>query len=231
MKKYSCILFDLDHTLWDYEVNSKETLEALFHSHQLQQKGIEGFEHFFERFTHVNTDLWKLYDKGLIGQEVIRLERFHKVFLASGLEAYELSQKFSDEYLIELPKKENLLPHTKETLQYLSERYPMVIVTNGFEEMQGIKLTSGGIRHYFKNIVTSQRAGDKKPSRKIFDFALAEIGHDHTTALMVGDNLITDIGGARSAGLDTVYFNPKGDPHSEEVTFEVRSLHELKNLL
>ncbi len=231
MKKYTCLLFDLDHTLWDYETNSQETLSILFDQYKLREKGISSFPYFFETFTRVNTNLWALHDKNLIGQDIIRLQRFHKVFTEAGLEDYPLSLKFSEEYLIELPKRKALLPHAKETLDYLHSIYPMIIITNGFDEMQGTKLSSGGIRHYFKNIVTSQRAGDKKPSRKIFDFALEEAGQRHKTAIMVGDNLGTDIAGARSAGIDTVYFNPTGLPHTEKVTFEIKSLHELRTLL
>lgn len=232
MKKYTCLLFDLDHTLWDYETNSEQTLKVLFLQYGLEQKGVTSFPYFFETFVRINTNLWNLYDKGLIGQDVIRLERFHKVFVEAGIEDYALSLKFSVEYLAELPKRENLLPHAKETLEYLhKKKYPMIIVTNGFDEIQATKMSSSGIHHYFKNIVTSQRAGNKKPSKEIFEFALNEAGHKPIDAIMIGDNLLTDIAGARLAGLDTVYFNPSRQPHGEHVTFEINSLIELRKML
>jgi HAD superfamily hydrolase (TIGR01549 family) len=139
--------------------------------------------------------------------------------------------QFSAAYLAELPKKENLLPHAKETLDYLEAKYPMVIVTNGFDEIQATKLMSGGIHGHFKTIVTSQRAGSKKPAKEIFEFALAEIGHNRADSIMIGDNLQTDIAGARAAGIDTIYFNPGGKPHREPVTFEIESLVQLQKLL
>jgi YjjG family noncanonical pyrimidine nucleotidase len=231
MKSYKCILFDLDHTLWDYETNSEITLTALFSQFALQKRGITSFKFFFETFNRVNTGLWDLHDKGLIGQDVIRLQRFHKVFTEAGLEDYALSLEFSSEYLRELPKQNNLLPFAKETLEYLASKYPMVIVTNGFDEIQGTKLNSGGIRHHFSTIVTSQRAGKKKPSREIFDFALGEVGHVCADSIMIGDNLNTDIAGARSAGIDTVYFNPIGKLHKEQVTHEIKALSELRDIL
>ncbi|MEJ0056610.1 MAG: HAD family hydrolase [Bacteroidota bacterium] len=149
--KYKVILFDLDHTLWDFENNSKQALHLLFNQYQLQQKGVSGFSHFFETFTRVNTHLWDLHDKNLIGQDVIRLERFHKVFTEAGVEDYPLSLKFSEDFLLELPKGKALLPQAKETLEYLHSKYPMIIITNGFDEIQGKKLSSGGIHHYFQN--------------------------------------------------------------------------------
>ncbi|CAN5144944.1 YjjG family noncanonical pyrimidine nucleotidase [soil metagenome] len=231
MKKYSLLLFDLDHTLWDFETNSHETLEVLFEQYELTNKGIPSFKFFFETFTRINLHLWDLYDRNLIGQDVIRSQRFHKVFMDAGLDDYLLSLKFSNEYLLELPKRKNLLPHAKEILDHLYTKYPIVIVTNGFDEMQETKMRSGGINHYFKSIVTSQRAGDKKPSKKIFDFTLEEAGHAHDSAIMIGDNLQTDIVGARMAGIDTVYFNPSGKPHAEVLTHEIKSLKELLLIL
>lgn len=231
MKPYRCVLFDLDHTLWDYEANSKDTLIALFNSYQLSERGISGFRFFFENFTTINTKLWDQYDRGYINQEVIRQERFNLVFSASGLDDAPLSRKFSADYLAELPKKSTLVPQAREVLEYLHGRYPLVIITNGFEETQSAKINSAGITHFFDHVVTSQRAGHKKPAREIFDFCLQLANHTHADTLMVGDNLQTDIAGARNAGIDTAYFNPTSLPHQEAVTHEIRQLADLKKLL
>ena len=231
MKTYTCILFDLDHTLWDFEKNSEETLMELFDAFDVQQKGVTSFSYFFETFRRINRQLWDRYDRGLIGQDVIRSERFHQVFTETGIDDIKLSLDFSAHYLRELPKKKNLMANARETLDYLHTRYPMAIVTNGFDEIQTTKLSSAGILDYFRNVITSQRAGNKKPSKKIFEFALEELGHTTEGAVMIGDNLQTDIAGARGAGIDTIFFNPVKDSHQEDVTFEIQSLQELRTLL
>ena len=48
---------------------------------------------------------------------------------------------------------------------------------------------------------------------------------------MIGDNLITDIGGARGAKIDAVFFNAEQRVHNAELDFEITSLLELKNIL
>ncbi|NJN28964.1 MAG: HAD family hydrolase [Cyclobacteriaceae bacterium] len=58
-----------------------------------------------------------------------------------------------------------------------------------------------------------------------------ESGFDSGSTLMIGDNLLTDIGGARNAQLDTVYFNPNKIPHQEKTEFEITDLKELLNIL
>lgn len=231
MKSYKCILFDLDHTLWDYETNSREALSELYAEFKLNEKGIENELAFLDTFYVVNNELWDLYDRGLLHRDVIRLERFHKIFLSLGLNDYELSLRLSAEYLEHSPKKKNLIAGCKETLDYLKAKYPLVIVTNGFDEIQSTKLSSSGIAHYFNDVVTSARAGHKKPAREIFDFALHENKVASHQAIMIGDNLLTDIAGARNASVDTVFFNPAKVKHESQVDYEIQTLTELMNFL
>ncbi len=230
MKNYKCILFDLDHTLWDYETNSREALSELYVQFELKERALSEID-FLQTFYTINNELWDLYDRGLLHREVIRNERFHKILLALGVDDYAMSLKLSDEYLQHSPKKKNLMEGCKETLDYLFPKYPMVIVTNGFDEIQSTKLSSSGIAHYFKDVVTSARAGHKKPAKEIFEFALRENNVDPRDAIMIGDNLLTDMAGAKHAKVDTVFFNPTKITHDTEVNFEISNLKELKNFL
>jgi YjjG family noncanonical pyrimidine nucleotidase len=230
-EQFKCIFFDLDHTLWDYETNSRETLQELFDAHLLQEKGVADFESFFQEFKRVNAALWELYDHGKIGSEVIREERFKQILEAFNAYEKKLSDDISHEYLYTCPKKGNLMPHAKETLTYLAERYRLSIITNGFEEIQNTKLTSGNLHQFFDHIVTSQQAGHKKPAREIFEYTLLKNKVSSGEAIMIGDNLITDIGGAQKASLAHVFYNPDKFNHNERVMMEINSLHELCSLL
>ncbi|MBK5277592.1 MAG: YjjG family noncanonical pyrimidine nucleotidase [Bacteroidia bacterium] len=231
MSVYKCVLFDLDHTLWDYETNSAATLRELFIYHRLNEKGISSFEDLFTTFVEINTHLWDQYDTGKIHKDVIRFERFHKILLALGIDDYDLSLTLSNDYVSESPKKGALMPNAIAILDHLKANYPLYIITNGFEEIQSTKLTSSGIIHYFESVVTSARAGHKKPAKEIFEFTLAENGFSASEAIMVGDNLLTDIAGARNASIATVYFNPNKIVHQEKVDYEIQDLMELKNII
>jgi len=229
-RPYKCVFFDLDHTLWDYECNARETLLELHASHNLADKGIP-FEAFHQKFKVVNFDLWQLYDRGLITNDVIRHQRFRQVLEHFDAHEEKLTAILSEEYLYGCPKKANLVPYAKEILDYLSEHYSLTVVTNGFDEIQTVKLLAGKITHYFDHVITSQKAGYKKPSREIFDYALSVNNLRCHEVIMIGDNLITDIGGARNASIDTVFYNPEGVLHAEEVKHEISSLSELQNIL
>jgi putative hydrolase of the HAD superfamily len=231
VKKYKCVFFDLDHTLWDYEMNSEEALSELYDRYELPKLGCVPFNEFYKTFVKVNTDIWDKYDRGLIPKDVIRNERFDRVFRHSGVHNLPLSLKFSEEYIMESPKKRNLIAHAKDVLDYLLPRYPLYIITNGFEEIQSTKMESSGITNYFKGVVTSTRAGWKKPQKEIFEFALRENGFACSETIMIGDNLLTDIAGARNASVDAVYYNPYQLPHYEPVTYEISSLKQLTTIL
>jgi FMN phosphatase YigB (HAD superfamily) len=77
--KYKCILFDLDHTLWDFETNSSTTLAELYEVHDLKSKGVGNFTEFKKVFSRINTDLWTRYDAGLINRDEIRFHRFRTI--------------------------------------------------------------------------------------------------------------------------------------------------------
>ena len=109
MKSYKCILFDLDHTLWDYETNSREALSELYVQFELKERGIIADSDLHKSFYTINNELWDLYDRGLIHRDVIRNDRFHKVLKDLGVDDYEMSLRFSDEYLQHSPRKKNLM--------------------------------------------------------------------------------------------------------------------------
>jgi YjjG family noncanonical pyrimidine nucleotidase len=231
MPDYKCVFFDLDHTLWDYETNSADTLKELFHERRLQEKGVGSFSDFLSAFIQINTNLWDQYDTGKIHRDVIRYQRFHKILLLLGIDDYDLSLNLSNDYVSESPKKSALMPNAIEILEHLHAKYPLSVITNGFEEIQSTKLASSGITHYFKSVVTSARAGHKKPAKEIFEFALAETGFGASEAIMIGDNVLTDMAGARNASIDTVLFNPNKIVHTEKVNHEIHDLMELKDII
>jgi len=230
-KKYKCIFFDLDHTLWDYETNSQVTLLELYQGYDLLSKGVTTFDDFHTEFKKVNAELWYRYDRGLIDSEVIRRERFKKILEPFSAYEVKLSEDISRDYLDICPKKGNLMPRALEVLDYLTQHYRLTIITNGFEDIQHQKVSAGKLDSYFEHIITSQKAGHKKPSREIFDCALNLSGVKSHEAVMVGDNLITDIGGAQNASIDAVFYNSEKITHTQQPDHEIYSLHELRVIL
>lgn len=230
-KPYKHLFFDLDHTLWDHQSNANETLADIYNSNEIFRLADFNVNQFQDTFHEINHKLWHEYHLGHIDQAYIRNTRFKKVLGALGLEVYDSDMDFTDEYLSRCPRKSNLMPHTLEVLEYLKVRYPMTIITNGFAEIQDIKMNSSGLIGYFDLVITSEQTGWLKPDRKIFDFAVQHARVSPAECLMIGDNPATDMEGARMAGIDQIYYDPEDRNQDRESTYRISSLLQLKEIL
>ncbi|MBL6447034.1 YjjG family noncanonical pyrimidine nucleotidase [Fulvivirga sp. 29W222] len=231
MQKYKVILFDLDHTLWDYDKNSRETLNEIYINYKLKTLCGFSFDQFNYRFSKVNSGLWRQYDHGLIDRSTIRKERFNRILNHFRIQDSELALRMADDYLNICPTKTNLLPFAHDALSYLKQKYDMYILTNGFDDVQEIKLSKSNLKSYFSGMITSETIGHRKPSKEIFNHALEVAGSACHNTLMIGDNLLADILGAKGASIDSVYFNPLQKEHRESIHLEINCLSQLMNIL
>ncbi len=229
---YKHLFFDLDHTLWDFETNSKETLQELFLSHQLNETVTPDFKLFFEKYSYHNKKLWDRYHHGFITQDDLKWKRMWHTLLEFKRGDEKLSKQLSGEFLEILPNKKKLFPYTIEILDYLTKKqYKLHLITNGFDNVQWRKLDNSNIGHYFSSVITSQLACCLKPNKEIFDFAIAKAGCCYRESIMLGDNLDADIQGAMSAGMDTVFVNHLKEETVLKPTHVIHHLKELEGIL
>jgi putative hydrolase of the HAD superfamily len=83
----------------------------------------------------------------------------------------------------------------------------VAVVTNLTARVQLEKLARLGIDDRIDRLVTSEEVGREKPSALPFTTALAAFDCRPSEALMVGDNLGADVGGANAVGMDTALFD------------------------
>jgi len=232
MKAYRHLFFDLDHTLWDFETNANETLVQLFTDYDLGRHGRFTFAEFSQRYSEVNQALWRLYQSNKITQQQLRAARFARTLTRLGVAEADIPTDISARFTDILPQKSAVFPHTHEVLEYLKNKgYRLHLITNGFEDVQHIKLVSSSLTPYFEEVITSEHSGFLKPDPRMFAHALARTGALAAESLMVGDNLECDVLGAYNAGIDQVYFNPARRRHFAQTTYEIASLAELRSFL
>jgi putative hydrolase of the HAD superfamily len=230
--QYQHLFFDLDHTLWDFEANAKETLFDLFEWNHLKERGVNDFEEFFQHYSFHNARLWDRYTKGFIKQDELRWKRMWLTLLEYKIADETLSKQLSVEFLNRLPAKKNLFPYTVEILEYLLQKnYKMHLLTNGFESVQYNKIRNSNLDKYFIEVVTSEASNSLKPNREIFEYALQKTGARINESIMIGDNLDADIGGAKNIDMDTIFVNHlKVVPHIVP-TYMIYHLKELEDIL
>jgi len=229
--KYRHLFFDLDHTLWDFEANARATLEILYETLQLQTRGVNDFELFYRNYLGHNEKLWDRYRKGYIKQDELRVKRMWLSLLDFKIADDQLSRQLSVQFLELLPSRTILFPHTKEILQYLTDKgYILHLITNGFEKTQHSKLKYSGLDIFFKEVVTSEGSNSLKPNKEIFDYALKRSGALLHESIMIGDTWEVDILGARNAGMDQVFVNHIQTIIEDKPTYTVHSLKELEEI-
>lgn len=221
------LFFDLDDTLWDFEGNSSNVLQLLFENYQLKNHLNASFEDFFEIYKKINASLWQRYSAKLISKEYLRNHRFELSFNTFNYSNYEMGLAFSEDYISLSPQGKLLKPNSMETLIYLKERYALHIITNGFKEVQTIKLNNCNLTPFFDQIIISEDHQTNKPDKKIFEIAQQLTSAYPEECMMIGDNFENDVLGAINAGWQAVWYTPM--QHRDYQT--VSDLMELKGLL
>ncbi len=228
---YRHLFFDLDHTLWDFDTNARLTLQDLYETLALRERGVSEFEKFHQNYLLHNQQLWAKYRNGRISQATLRVRRMELALLDFKIADKALSEKMSIQFLEKLPSRNTLFPYTIEILDYLTKKnYRLHLITNGFEEVQHHKIRHAGLEKYFREVITSEGSNSLKPEKAIFDFALRAAGATAAESIMLGDDLETDIIGAYRAGLDQVYVNHTGKEPEFQPTYIIRNLKELEEI-
>ena len=202
------IFFDLDRTLWDFNQNSKCALEILFKKHIKNTHKIK-FESFYKCYVKINESLWDKYRNNQIEKSDLRINRFRDTFLEFGINDESLNNQFSDGYVELSPYQTILFPNVLFTLKELKRlNYKMHIITNGFEEVQYIKLKNSGLIGFFDTVVCSEEINSLKPSPKIFSHALKKANAELNKSIMIGDDYEADILGGEKSGFKVLHFVP-----------------------
>ena len=229
--QYKHLFFDLDHTLWDFEANSRQTLEEMYHTLLLKERGVHNFDDFFSRYTVHNDKLWERYRNGYIKVDELRWKRMWLTLLDFKIGDEPLAREMAIQFLEALPTRRILFPYAIEILDYLTKKgYRLHLITNGFEKTQLSKIQNAGLSGYFGEVITSEGANSLKPHKEIFEYAFRKTGAEPGESIMLGDSIEADIQGAINAGIDQVYVNHLGIEPEIRPTYTIYSLKELEKI-
>ena len=228
------LFFDLDRTLWDFERNSAQTLEELYADFALKNLGCPTFERFVQVYKVENQKCWDAYLAGRMSQAELRPLRYARTLEVLGIDQSGLGQTLGEEYVKRSPRQRNLMPGALEVLEELKSRgHRIVILTNGFDEVQRIKVENSGISPFVDCVLTSDELGYKKPDPKCFKSAFERTGCSPDDSWMIGDDFHADIMGAAAVSMRQVFFDPKGLGSGDHppATVQIGALSELLTCL
>ncbi|SFI43345.1 YjjG family noncanonical pyrimidine nucleotidase [Halpernia frigidisoli] len=226
------IFFDLDNTLWDHRKNARLTLDILFKRYKVEELHNLNFEDFHTEYDIVNEDLWAKIRDEKIDKDYLRKHRFYDTFLKFNIDDFDLSQKFENQFLDDIVEFNELVEGSLEILDYLkAKNYKLHIITNGFEEVSYRKIEGSGMNNYFETVTSADSLNVRKPNPKIFEHALKMANARKEESILIGDDWIADVLGAKNFGLDVIFFDVfKEQPELTDIK-RVEKLVEIKNYL
>lgn len=221
------VFFDLDHTLWDFDKNSALAFKRVFAKNNITLD----LNSFLKQYEPINFEYWAAFREERVTKTQLRRGRFIDSFKKCNM-TYPLDviDKLSDDYIDELPGNNHLLPGAMEILEYLHPKYNLHIITNGFREVQHIKLKKSDIHHFFNTVTSSEEVGVKKPNAKVFYTALEKAKVEASKAMMIGDTYAADIEGALAVAMDVIFYNYRKDVITSPIKI-IDHLIEIKNFL
>ena len=225
---YKFILFDLDHTLLDFDTAEDVALTQL-----LKEEGVEDIQAYKDYYVPMNKLLWKDLELKKITKKELVNTRFAKLFSHFGIEkdgAY-----LAERYQFFLSKQGQTFPGVEDLLRKLiSQGYELYAATNGITYIQTGRLKQSGISPFFKEIFISEQLHTQKPDAAFYEKIGARIPNfNKNHALMIGDSLSADIQGGNNAGIDTIWYNPHHLKNKSlaQPTYEIDSYQALLDCL
>lgn len=224
----SVVSFDGDMTLWDFlkvmRYSLKHTLAELrkqVPTPRVLELTIDEMIAIRNQFAdEVKGETWNL--------EEIRLGAFERTLEHVGCPDKELAVHLNAIYRKHRFEDIELYPDVIATFDVLAPHFKLGLLSNGNTYPKHC-----GLEGYFAFVIFSQDVRVEKPDRRIFEITAQRAGCELAQMLHVGDSLITDIAGARNAGVNSVWLNREGVPNDSETQpdYEVASLTEIPAIL
>ncbi len=224
---FQFVLFDLDNTLLDFAACERRALETA-----LAAFGVSMTPEMQRRYSAINDDKWKRFERGEIDRKTVQLSRFSDFFVE-----FELSlspTEFNTRYLDALSRQAVAYPGAEALLQTLQPHVQLYLASNGVNTVQRSRVRLAGLEPYFLEQFNSEQIGVQKPDRAFFEACFARIpGFDPQRAIIIGDSLSSDILGGNNAGIAACWYNPAHLPRSGSARpdYEVDSFQALAALL
>jgi len=244
---YKAVFIDWDDTLGDWSHAAYHAQQDIYEAFRLSEF-FQDFDSWYQAYHEHNLDLWQRYGHGDITKEFLQRDRFlwpivqqlgggELLYHSSAMIA--LADRIGPEFLSLTNRYFTLLPGAEDLVRYLSARYPLTVISNGFGEVQYYKFHYSGLESLFSHLIISEEVGVNKPQPRIFDIALERNNERLAQAglpplrredcIMIGDSYSSDIAGAKAAGIDQLWLT--ADPGTETATYIVRSLQDIYQIL
>ena len=191
--------------------------------------GISSWEGLWGNFSGEHEKLKELHRLA----EEYRIKSWRRALLDFDVDDDECATELSRRFVVERRKRHILFPESLSALNEILNEYRLGLITNGAPDIQREKIAGAGIESLFEHIIVSGEINVGKPQREIFLIAIERFRASTTNCTMVGDSINRDIGGAKNAGIHSIWVNRDGQENGREIqpNFTIANLLELPEIL
>lgn len=221
------ITFDLDNTLWD--INPVIIAAEKRLRNWVAEQVPEAVAHLeMDQLKQVYKKIREEHPELLHHPTNFRKKILHTVFSrvqTNPEPAASLTEK-AFQVFYEGRNQITLFHQAEAILKNLSQRYPLIALSNG-----NANLTMIGIDQYFKAHFSSETEGKAKPHKAMFERALAFSQIEAHQAIHIGDHPIEDVEAASKLGFSTIWFNQNQQQDSTlcNPTEQIHNLDQLES--
>jgi len=223
-KEYKHLLLDADGTFYDFAATEKSAISKLFLLHRIPPT-----ESNIKAYKEANDICWGLYEKGEISMGTLKVKRFSDFTAKANIDANP--NILSEDYVSCLSETGYMLDGAKETLERLSTKYDLSIITNGIARAQRGRIAMSGTESLYSHIFISEEIGYRKPDVRFFEEVLKALGAKKEECLVIGDSATSDISGAVASGIDSILLRLDGKVIDGGQTYYAASYDELLSIL
>jgi 2-haloalkanoic acid dehalogenase type II len=217
------VSFDLDDTLWPVgpviEAAERELYAWLQRTHPAVAEG-----HSVQSMRALRATVATEFPAQAHDLTFLRREALARQFSAASHDVAHADHAL--EVFLTARNRVDLYPDVRPALERLKARYRLFALSNGNADLKRC-----GLAHLFDGHVTARSAGAAKPDARIFTRLLVEAGVRAADVLHIGDDPVTDVDGARRAGLKAVWLNRDCRPWPENLSPPPRTLTTLLELI
>lgn len=165
----------------------------------------------------------------------ISIREIHRRRLNSIYQHYSVNRNIEQDvnYLWQKMATSKIYPDVPEVLNIISNRYKVALLSNADHDDPLIQILVNS-EFSFDAIVTSHQLELYKPSPELFYCVLDKINLNKNEVIMVGDSPISDISGAKNAGIKIIWLNRNGvqlGSHFPEPDYQISNLTQLLDLI
>lgn len=225
-KNIKLVSFDLDNTLWDVTktiIRAEQSLRSWMQKNTSEALVI----YASEQVESIRKSVLTNYAEKRHDLSFMRIQVLYECMRSAGMSEANALQMSEDAFEVFFTGRNQVafFDDAVQVLETLSKSYRVFALTNGNANIDRV-----GIGRFFEAAISSADVGASKPDPQMFTALLERSGVAADRVVHIGDHLTDDIFGAQQVGINSIWFNHRGEHENDSPVTPTAQVHTLEQL-